>query len=329
MLDSVYYMNKPDLSKAASSVLDAQWVSMRNGIIEQVESRKRQLALAAAPIDRAEALEYADAECPGSVALSISKQVMIDAAVSSRAAKPVGLSRVVPMVDVSGSMDGTPMEVAVALGILTSEVTHEAFRDMVLTFTDKPEWVNLSGETSFVKKARRVARMPWGMGTDFYRAMERICAVVRENELGVDDIPDLLVISDMQFNSSSDCCWRTASQNIRGMFNALGLELYGRPVDPPNIIFWNVRSDTVGYPAAADDQGVIMLSGYSPALMKFLLSGEMTEEMIVGVDSAGNAAKERKKINPAEALSKILSDSGLDDVRVALNAMPAETFVCV
>ena len=111
------------------------------------------------------------------------------------------------------------------------------------------------------------------------------------------------------------------------MFFAFGLELYGRPVDPPQIIFWNVRSNTVGYPAVADVEGVIMLSGYSPALMKFFLSGEMTEEIIAGVDSAGNAVKERKKSTPAEALNKILSDSGLDDVRVTLNAMPAETFI--
>ena len=134
MLDSVLYMNKPGLSKAASTVLDAQWVSMRHGIIEQVESRKRQLALAAAPIDRAEALEHADAECPGSVALSISKQVMIDAAVSSGAAKPIGLSRVMPIIDVSGSMAGTPLDAAVALGILASELSHEAFRGLLLTY---------------------------------------------------------------------------------------------------------------------------------------------------------------------------------------------------
>jgi hypothetical protein len=149
VLDGVLYMRVPALSKATSAVIDAQWVCMRNGIIEQVESRKRQLALAAAPIDRAEALEYADAECSGSVMLSIVKQVMADAAVSSGAAKPVGLSRVVSMIDVSASMTGTPLEAAVALGILASEVTHESFRNTVLTFPQHPSWHNLSGETSF------------------------------------------------------------------------------------------------------------------------------------------------------------------------------------
>ena len=37
--------------------------------------------------------------------------------------KIVDLGNIVPLVDVSGSMSGTPMEVAIALGILVSEIT--------------------------------------------------------------------------------------------------------------------------------------------------------------------------------------------------------------
>ena len=35
------------------------------------------------------------------------------------------------------------MEVAIALGILVSEVTHPDFRNRLLTFETKPSWVNL------------------------------------------------------------------------------------------------------------------------------------------------------------------------------------------
>ena len=113
------------------------------------------------------------------------------------------------------------------------------------------------------------------------------------------------------------------------MFSDLGVELLGHPFEPPLLVFWNVRSNTVGYAAAADDSGVIMVSGYSPALMKFILSGEMTEELVADFVSTRNAVKETKQITPREALRKILDDSGLDDVRVALNAMPAASFMCV
>ena len=63
------------------------------------------------------------------------------------------------------------------------------------------------------------------------------------------------------------------------LFHQVGMQVHGRPLNPPNIIFWNVRADTFGYPAAADQKGVMLLSGYSPALMKFILSGEMEEEV--------------------------------------------------
>ena len=186
-------------SIAASKIIDAQWVAVRNGLLAQVESRKRQLALAAAP----------------GVAVGLAE----------------GLSRFVPMVDVSGSMLGTPMDVAIALGILTSEVAHEAFRDKVLIFAEKPSWVDLSGETTLTGKVHVLMKYDDGFTTDVYLAMERICTVVRENNLGADEIPDLLVISDMQFNICTNVGWSTASQNIRRMILALGLELYGRPVD--------------------------------------------------------------------------------------------------
>ena len=320
------------LSLGVSAVLDVQWAAVRNGLLAQVEARQRELALAAAPVDCADALQDASAVCPDFAVLSIAKDVAIDAAVCCGAAKPVGLSRVVPMADVSGSMSGTPMLVSIALGILASEVTHESFRDKVLTFHERPRWHDLSGETSFVQKVLNLAQADWGGSTDFYAAMQLIADVVREKKLGAGEIPDLLVVSDMQFNEavghSAKGYWMLVQDNIKSMFSDLGLELHGRPLDPPQIIFWNVRADTVGYPAAADDKGVMMLSGFSPALLKFVLSGEMEEEAIVGVDSAGNAVKEKKQICPREALRKVLYDSGLDDVRNALDAMPVAAFLC-
>lgn len=125
-----------EISSGVQAVLDAQWVDMRTGVLEQVEARKKQLALAAAPV----------------------KDVTIAEAVAQRAAKPVGLARVVPMVDVSGSMKGTPMNLAIGLGILASEVTHESFRDNVLTFSERPTLHDFRGEASFVNKTKSVVK---------------------------------------------------------------------------------------------------------------------------------------------------------------------------
>ena len=53
------------------------------------------------------------------------------------------------------------------------------------------------------------------------------------------------------------------------MFQEKGIELWGRPFNPPNILFWNLRK-TNGFPTQATEDNVTMLSGYSPFLLNVL-----------------------------------------------------------
>jgi hypothetical protein len=62
------------------------------------------------------------------------------------------------------------MEVSIALGIGISEITHEAFRNMVMTFESVPKWHRLVPTNSIVKKGRSLARAPWGGSTNFVGA---------------------------------------------------------------------------------------------------------------------------------------------------------------
>jgi len=120
--------------------------------------------------------------------------------------------------------------------------------------------------------------------------------------------------------------WDTVYEEIAQLFYEVGMQVHGRPLSPPNIIFWNVRADTYGYPAAADQKGVMLLSGYSPALMKFILSGEMEEEVAEALDADGNGVKTRRQVDPREALRRVLNDSGLDAVRTVLDTMPDQAW---
>ena len=76
--------------------------------------------------------------------------------------KVVDLGNIVPLVDVSGSMSGTPMEVAIALGILVSEITSPSYANRCLTFSSRPEWVEIDPSMSLEEKVRRVQNAPWG-----------------------------------------------------------------------------------------------------------------------------------------------------------------------
>ena len=317
--------------------MNAQWEAVRTGLLEQVEARKAELARAAAPLDHAEAVSEAVSGCTvawAGRALFVAAEVLADAAVSAGASRPLGLSRLVCMADVSGSMSGTPMHVAIALGILVSEVCHPAFRDKVLTFSSDPVWHRLDHGAAFVDKVRSLASAHWGMSTDFAKAMRKIAEMVCSERLEQHDIPDLLVVSDMQFDQARfeggygdyfgygkvHSAWDTVYEEIAQLFHEVGMQVHGRPLSAPNIIFWNVRADTYGYPAAADQKGVMLLSGYSPALMKFILSGEMEEEVAEALDGDGNVVKTRRQVDPREALRRVLNDSGLDAVRTVLDS---------
>ena len=148
------------VSTVEADLLDAQWASMREGTLtamaKAAELRDVEVLLAAAPAAAAEG------EALGSLA-----------ALQAALPKHVDLGKLVPLVDVSGSMSGTPMEVAIALGILVSECTAPAFRDRLLTFETRPSWVDLSDCTSLRTKVQKTQAAPWGGSTDFEAACER------------------------------------------------------------------------------------------------------------------------------------------------------------
>lgn len=242
------------------------------------------------------------------------------------------LSNLVPMADVSGSMSGIPMKVCIALSILLSEITNEKFRDLILTFSSDCRWEDFSDCTTFVDKVQKLSRMHWGMSTNFTLAMERIAKIVKDNGLSVEQTPDLVVFSDMQFDdsynersyysysSSENQDWSTMYETNVAMFHDLGMEMDGVPRPVPKIVFWNLRSDTVGYPVEANQPGVVTMSGYNPSLMKFFLTGQLNdgvEEEVVD-EETGEVKTVRREITPLDNFKTIMSDSMLDIVRAKL-----------
>jgi hypothetical protein len=237
-------------------------------------------------------------------------------------ASSVNVGKLVPLSDVSGSMGGTPMVVSIALGILISEVNHPAFRDRVLTFDTNPTWCDLSGLTTIAQKVEVLRHAPWGGSTDIHKAFTLIRDVVRQQRLPVEEVPDLIIFSDMQFNEAvGRGSEATQLELVRKMFAEVGMEISGKPYPAPKIVFWNLRGDTVGFPACADDENVQMLSGFSPSLLKAVLEGGDVEETVEVVNEAGEVVKVVKaKPTPYETLRKVLDDERYHPVRLLLSA---------
>jgi hypothetical protein len=229
----------------------------------------------------------------------------------------------VSLVDVSGSMSGVPMEVAISLGLLVSEIASPDYRHRCLTFSASPTWVELNESMTLEEKVCRMRKAPWGCNTDFEKAIELILKVAIKAKLNPEDIPDLIVFSDMQFDEarrSTGSSWETQHERIIRRFKEEGVKACGKPWPSPHMIYWNLRGDTTGFPAKGDTPGVTMLSGYSPSLMKLLLSGEPLEEVeeeVIGED--GTVVKKKIKNNPFTTVRKALDSTDYDMVRDILH----------
>jgi uncharacterized protein with von Willebrand factor type A (vWA) domain len=176
------------------------------------------------------------------------------------------LDKVIPMVDVSGSMEGDPMHVAIALGLRIAEKSILGKR--VMTFSAKPTWVNLDGYETFVDQVALVKRAEWGMNTNLYAAFDTILDSVIQNKLKPEEVQDMVlaILSDMQIDAGDDCDKKVLYDTVKAKYAAAGVRLYGEPFKPPHILFWNLRS-TSGFPSMSNQPNVSMMAGFSPALL--------------------------------------------------------------
>lgn len=175
------------------------------------------------------------------------------------------LGNFVPLVDVSGSMDGDPLHAAIALGIRVAENSKLGKR--VLTFSSIPKWVNLEGKDNFVDMVRELKGAEWGNTTNFARAMEMILGVIVQQKMSVEEVKEisLIIFSDMMIDQA-DKNYDSMYDMISKKYADAGINVHGAPYTPPHIIFWNLRS-TSGFPSLTKQKNTSMLSGFSPLLL--------------------------------------------------------------
>jgi hypothetical protein len=228
------------------------------------------------------------------------------------------LSKCLAMCDFSGSMDGLPKLICTALGILVSEVSGT---NKILTFDSVPQWHTFPEGDIFTKVGSITSQLGQGLSTDFQKAMDLVLEDIVKRRVRPEDVPkDLIVFTDMGWDQAcaSDTYsgytghsyrrnvktapWQTHIEMIREAFRRTGEDMWGVPFVPPRIVIWNLRADYKDFHATADQEGVVMLSGWSPALFKVLQE------------------KGVELMTPYQALRAQLDDPMYDDIRLAIRA---------
>jgi hypothetical protein len=186
----------------------------------------------------------------------------------------VGDANILPLVDVSGSMTCTAgktgkltcLEVAVSLGLYLADKNKGAFKDTFLTFSGKPELLHLKGGIN--SKIDQMVKSNWDMNTDLNKAFAKILDVAVKGNVSQEEMPSMvLILSDMQF----DQCVKhddSAIQMIARKYEAAGYTL-------PKVVFWNLNASYGNAPVKFDKSGTALVSGFSPAVVKPLLAGDL------------------------------------------------------
>lgn len=252
--------------------------------------------------------------------ISIKDKIILDAMWKSLPNYFEGLEETgICCVDTSGSMFGTPVEVALSLGLYCADKCKGPFKDHFFTFDEKPNFQHIVGDTIIDKVAS--IRSINASNTDFEACLKMILNIAVRNNLKQSDLPTkLYVISDMQFDEARGGyidSWsgprhiktKPFMQKMKEMYEQAGYSL-------PAIVYWNVRASKCGmFHQTFEGIDCCMVSGYSPSLFKSVIDGTKWEEESVVDKVTGEKKKVLvQKLDPIEVMKTTLNNERYDRV---------------
>lgn len=207
-----------------------------------------------------------------------------------------GAGNTICVADGSGSMMSsvggttiTALEVANALAIYFSERSSGQFKDQYITFSENPQIVDFHNAKTLREKlliARGYNEVAY---TNIEAVFDLILSTAVRKNMSQEELPqNILILSDMEFN---DCaCVVVGTEKYRDWWTGeiRTRPKYGRPDGKlfkvleqryaehgyklPRLVFWNICSRTGTIPVKENDLGVALVSGFSPAIAKMVLS---------------------------------------------------------
>lgn len=177
------------------------------------------------------------------------------------------------VVDVSGSMETKvsgkveAIDVSLGLGMYFAERNTAPFKDKVVSFSSRPVLHDIiSGNV--IGSVNSMLKMEWGNDTNIEAVFDLVLKTAKDANCSQEEIPEILVISDMEFNYCGGRDYAHDFDRIAKKFEMAGYKL-------PRVTFWNVNSRTNTIPMKEDENGVVLVSGFSPSSIRAVMSGEL------------------------------------------------------
>ena len=183
------------------------------------------------------------------------------------------------VVDGSGSMTCQcggikPIDVSRSLGVYFAERCQGEFHNILMEFSNHPELIDLTGCETLRDKIIEISKYTDCTNTDIEKVFMLILQTAVKSNMCQSELPErVLIVSDMEF----DVATNNTKNHIYGMkslFEHLAdiYAEYGYKL--PKLVFWNVCSRTNTIPLCENEAGVILVSGFSPNILKMVMSDQ-------------------------------------------------------
>lgn len=175
-----------------------------------------------------------------------------------------------------GNTNARPLDVANALAIYFAERNSGAYKNKYITFSSNPKYVEFPANANLRQKINLALAHDECSNTDIEAVFDLILNVAKANHLTQSELPaQVLILSDMEFDQARRCGGyyayhsdeRTLFDTIRAKYARAGYKM-------PKLIFWNICGRTNTIPTKVNDNGVILVSGFSTNTFKMVMSNK-------------------------------------------------------
>ena len=200
-----------------------------------------------------------------------------------------GCGNTIVVADGSGSMcckvgggNVSALSVANALAIYFAERSSGEFKDKYITFSSRPQLVDLSGGKNLRDKLMIARQHDECSNTNIEAVFDLILQTAVENDMPQEDLPqNVLILSDMEFDGCARCNSTVGYgyYNTKGipstLFGAIAKKYAAHGYKLPRLVFWNLNSRTGTIPVKENDLGVALVSGFSVNIVNMVMSGKL------------------------------------------------------
>ena len=184
------------------------------------------------------------------------------------------------MIDTSGSMSGTPINVATSLGLYCAERAGGPFANHYISFSSRPQLIECEG-VDFCDKVDRIVKTNLCQNTNIQGAFNMLLNTAVSNRCAQADLPEyIIVISDMEFDNGVGYASSWSSRNANTLMERIEQEWNHYGYCMPKLIYWNVNARQNNIPQLGNDY-VSYVSGFSPSIFQSILSGKTGYDLMM------------------------------------------------